>query len=123
MWFTVLLIAPTDVSLTDKNIDQMLTEVVDWHTLGEKLELPVHTLEKIQIDHSAYGTDRQRQKMISSWLKYDTEASWSKIAGALKEMGNNTLAAKICDQYVPGFKGVFARDYEQFDVWELYDRP
>ena len=113
MWFTVLSIAPTDVSLTDKNIDQMLTEVVDWYILGKKLELPVHTLEKIQIDHSAYGTDRQRHEMISSWLKYDTEASWSKIASALMEMGNNTLAANICDQYVPGFKGVFARDYEQ----------
>ena len=36
--------------------------------------------------------------MISKWLKYDPEHSWSKLASALEEMGNNTLAAKIWDQ-------------------------
>ena len=76
----------------------MLTEVVDWHTLGIKLDLPDQTLKKIKIDYSASGTDRQRQEMISMWLKYDPEHSWSKLASALEEMGNNTLAAKIRGQ-------------------------
>ena len=76
----------------------MLTEVVDWHTLGIKLDLPDQTLKKIEIDYSASGTDRQRQKMISSWLKHDPECSWSKLANALEKMGNNTLAVKIWDQ-------------------------
>ena len=105
VWFTVLSFAPTDVSLTDRNIDQMLTEVVDWHTLGKKLELPVYTLDKIRIDCSTYGTDRQRQEMISKWLAYDTEASWSKLASALEEMANNKVAAKIWSQYTHGYKG------------------
>ena len=84
--------------MTLKNIDQVLTEVVDWHTLGIKLDLPDQTLKKIEIDYSASGTDRQRQEMISIWLKHDPEQSWSKLASALEETGNNTLAAKIWDQ-------------------------
>ena len=76
----------------------MLTEVVDWHTLGMKLDLPDKTLKKIEIDYSASGTDRQRQEMISIWLKHDPEHSWSKLASALEETGNNTLAAKIRGQ-------------------------
>ena len=67
--------------------------------MGTKLGLPVGLLWAIQIDHS--GTVRQRHEMISRWLAYDTRASWSKLASALSEMGSNTLAAKICDQYVP----------------------
>ena len=81
-----------------KNIDQVLTEVADWHTLGIKLYLPDQTLKKIKIDYSASGTDRQRQEMISMWLKYDPEHSWSKLASALEETGNNTLSAKIWKQ-------------------------
>ena len=33
--------------------------------------------------------------MISTWLEYDTEASWGKLASALKEMGMHVAAKKI----------------------------
>ena len=95
----------TDTSLTLKNIDQILMEVLDWHTLGIKLGIPVHSLTEIQINYSAYGIGRQRQEMITKWLEYDTEASWDKLANALKEMGKHVAANKIWNVYVPGYKG------------------
>ena len=86
-----------------ENIDQILKEVLDWYTLGIKLDLPDHSLREIQINYSAYGIGRLRQEIISTWLKYDTGASWSKLASALKEMGKNTVATKIWKQHVPGY--------------------
>ena len=80
----------------------MLKEVLDWHTLGTKLGLPVHMLGEIQIDYNAYGTIRQRQEVISKWLSFDTNASWSKLASALEDMGNYSLAKNIRDTYVSG---------------------
>ena len=86
----------------------MLTEVLDWHTLGIELGLPVCKLEAIRIDYNTYGIARQKQEMITTWLEYDTEASWDKLANALKEMGKHVAATKICNTYVPGYTGMFA---------------
>ena len=88
--------------MTDKILCEVLTEVLDWHTLGTNLGLPVHSLGAIQLDYSAYGTIRQKQEMISKWLSFDTNASWSKLASALEKMGNHSLAKKVQDTYVPG---------------------
>lgn len=87
----------------------MLREVLEWHTLGTELGLPDHTLEAIRIDFNANGTGRQRQKMITTWLAYDTKASWSKLANALEAMGKHVAATKIRNTYVPGYRGRFAR--------------
>ena len=83
----------------------MLTGVLDWHTLGIKLDIPDHSLAEIRIDYSAYGIDRQKQEMITKWLEYDTEASWDKLANALEEMGKHVAANKIWNAYVPGYRG------------------
>ena len=88
-------------TLTAKNLGVMLTEVLDWHKLGTKLDLPGHSLAEIRMDYNVHGTDRQRQEMIGKWLAFDTEASWSKLAGALEEMGEKTAAKSIRDKYVP----------------------
>ena len=84
--------------------------MLDWHTLGTKLGLPVYKLEAIRIDYNAYGTGRQKQEMITTWLEYDTEASWDKLANALKEMGKHVAASKIWNTYVTGYRGMFAID-------------
>ena len=88
----------------------MFTSVLDWHTLGRNLGLQDSSLGAIRIDHSAYGTDRQRSEMISKWLAYDTKASWSKLATALEEMDNNTLAETIREKYIPGYTSKFTTD-------------
>lgn len=99
------ILAPTETPLTLQNIDKILIEVLDWHTLGINLGLPVHILDTIRIDYSAYGVARQKQEMISSWLKYDTETSWDKLARTLNEMGMHVAAKKIA-----GNVGRLARD-------------
>ena len=73
----------------------MLTDVVDWYTLGIKLGIPGYKLKEIKIDNSAYGNVRQRNEMISEWLSYDINPSWTKLASALMKMGNNAKAKKI----------------------------
>ena len=88
----------------------MLMEVLDWHTLGIKLGISVHSLAEIQINYSAYGIGRQKQEMITKWLEYDTEVSWDKLANALEEMGKHVAAAKIWNAYVSGYRGMFAID-------------
>ena len=85
----------------------MLTPVLDWHTLGTNLGLPVHSLGAIRIDYSVNGTDRQRQEMINKWLAFDTGASWSKLARALEEMKENKVAKNIRDTYVPDHRSKF----------------
>ena len=91
---------PTETPLTLQNIDKILIEVVDWHTLGIKLGLQVHTLKAIRIDYNVYGTHRQRQEMITTWLKSDIEASWDKLHNAIKEM----------EKHVAANRGMFAID-------------
>ena len=85
----------------------MLMEVSDWHTLGIRLGIPGHSLAEIQINYSAYGIGRQRQEMITTWLQYDTEASWDKLATALKEMGKHVVATQIWITHVTGYRGMF----------------
>ena len=79
--------------------------MVDWHTLGIKLGLPVHNLRRIESNYRVHGLDRQRHEMISTWLEYDTEASWDKLASALKEMEMHVAAKNIA-----GNVGRLARD-------------
>ena len=83
----------------------MLMEVLDWHTLGVKLGIPYHSLAEIQINYSAYGIGRQKQEMITTWLQYDTEASWDKLASTLEEMGKHVAANTIWSAYIPGYRG------------------
>ena len=70
----------------------------DWYNLGTKLGLPDYKLKEIRQDCT--GTVQQRQEMISKWLAYDTEASWSMLARALEKMGMRVVAKEILDQYV-----------------------
>ena len=97
----------TDGSLTQNNIDVMLKSVSDWQNLGTKLGLPDHLIEEIRMDVNVYGIVRQRQRMITRWLDYDLNASWSKLADALEEMGSNKVAKDIRDKYVHGYRSKF----------------
>ena len=99
--------APTETPLTLRNIDEILTEVLDWYTLGITVGIPHHLLGEIQINYSAYGIGRQRQEVITKWLEYDTEASWDKLANGLKDMGKHVVATKIWNTCIPGYTGMF----------------
>ena len=49
----------------------------------------------------------QKQEMITKWLEYDTEASWGKLANALKEMEKHVAATQIWNTHVTGYRGMF----------------
>ena len=106
----------TDGSLTPRNIAIMLKTVVDWQILGTKLGLPYHMIEEIQIDTNVNGSVQQRQKMITRWLDYDLNASWSKLADALEEMGINNVGKDIQDKYVHGYRSKFTGGIRGMDL-------
>ena len=65
-----------------------------WYDLGMLLVVPVHQLDIIQMNNP-HNTQMCCTKMFSYWLQTDTEASWSKLLNALRNMAQNSLADKI----------------------------
>ena len=88
----------------------MLTEVLDWHTLGIKLGIPNHSLGEIQSNYGANGIVRMRQEMIKKWLTWDEDCSWCKLAHALEEMELHVVVRKIREKYTSGYDSKFTRD-------------
>ena len=64
-------------------------------------------IDEIRIDAYVHGIVQQRQRMITKWLEYDLNASWSKLADALEEMGSNKVAKDIRDKYIHGYRSKF----------------
>ena len=58
-----ILFLSMEASLMCKNVSQMLTDLTDWHTLWTKLDLPAHTVKKIQLDQL------WMRRGITHWLK------------------------------------------------------
>lgn len=73
----------------------VLRDITDWETLGEKLQLPKRILRNIATDYCYKGNDRQKSEMLDKWFSYDTSKSWEKLCKALEEMDENDLAKKI----------------------------
>ena len=100
----IILFTLTESSLTFSNIDGMLKDVLDWRTLGGKLGISHQKLQAIQVE---YGTDQQKEMIINTWLEDDEEASWSKLASTLEEIGKHIykVAKEIQCKYAPVYKG------------------
>ena len=60
---------------------EAITSVINWHSLGLKLGLERHKLDKIQVDHH-WKVDNCQKAMVSLWLDTD-EASWHSLVQAL----------------------------------------
>ena len=80
-----------------KDVLLALQDETEWQDLGIYLGLPDATIRQIASHHDVMGHKRM---MISEWLKYDTEASWKKLASALAMMRKNVIAADIRRQHV-----------------------
>ena len=65
-----------------------------WYNLGMLLVVPVHQLNIIQMNYP-HDTEMCCTQMFRYWLQTDTEASWSKLLNALRNMAQNSLADKI----------------------------
>ena len=72
-----------------------LGSVSDWHTLGLNLGVKDHELDQIEKSHPTEGCSRWKQETFSLWLRRKSNASWQDVAGALRQMEENTVAERI----------------------------
>lgn len=81
-------------SLTLREIQNELTEVTDWHSLGVQLGVPKGALNIIGSNHP-HDAKRCISEVITSWLENAQERSWEKIAQACEMMDRRVLAEKL----------------------------
>ena len=92
-------IPSTGIADLDK-VKTLLSNLVDWQSLGLKLGLLYPTLEKIEIDHRGM-VEQCKTKMLAAWLQQQDNVrqygspSWSVLQAALRSMGENRLASEI----------------------------
>ena len=91
---------PKELELKLNNLVLAVSDVADWFSLGLQLGLPSATLEIIAADSSIKDIKSKRLAMLSEWLKYDTAASWEKLAAALDVIGENVVAANVRSQFM-----------------------
>ena len=88
--------ASTDLSLEDE------ARALDSLTIEQTKDLVVHFGVKLNVvtDIEAQYRDRcPKLHLLQAWLDRDTEASWEKIVGRLKETGMDVLAERLMTQY------------------------
>ena len=90
---------PSELELKLNNVVLVVSDVVEWFDLGLQLGLPSATLGLIAADNIK-DIKSQRRAMLSEWLKYDTAASWEKLAAALSTIGENVAAANVRSQFM-----------------------
>ena len=78
-----------------KTLCSELVSVSDWRKLGLNLGLQDYELEQIERSHPTEGCDGWKRETFSLWLRRKSSASWQDVAGALRQMGENTVAERI----------------------------
>ena len=77
-----------------------LISVHDWRSLGLNLGVRDYELDQIESSHPTEGCSRLRQETISLWLRHTPSALWENVVKALRQMGENKVAAKIEHKYI-----------------------
>jgi len=77
-----------------------LRDVSDWYQLGIILGILPAKLRKIEENYR--GNDRRKTETLDTWLQQTPSASWSDVVSALQQMGENTVAESVQQQYVGG---------------------
>ena len=93
----------TAVKLKESDIATLcneLTSISDWVTLGVNLGVPYHLLKEIRSNYAIEGLGACRLEMLVLWLRRKSNASWQDVAGALRQMGENTVAERIEQKYI-----------------------
>ena len=79
---------------------ELVTVSAGWRALGLKLGVEEWQLKIVECDHSTC-----QDKLVATldqWLRKKTDASWTDVARALKEMREFALAVRITDRYLGG---------------------
>ena len=75
-----------------------LRDVSDWYQLGIILGILPARLRKIEENYR--GNDRRKTETLDTWLQQTPNASWSDVVSALHQMGENTVAESVQQQYI-----------------------
>ena len=109
---------PSELEFKLNNVILAVSDVAEWFDLGLQLGLPSATLRLIAADPNIKDIKSQRLAMLSEWLKYDTAASWEKLAAALATIGENVVADNVKRQFMKISTAVIddvERKYEDSD--------
>ena len=86
-----------ELKLELKDVVIAVKDVTEWYDLGLQLGLPDATLASIARHPDVAGHQRM---MLSTWLQFDTGASWEKLAAALAVIGKNVIAENVRRQFI-----------------------
>ena len=86
-----------------KTLCNELVSVSDWRKLGLNLGVQDYELDQIERSRSAEGCDGWKRETFSLWLRRKSSASWQDVAGALQQMGENTVAERMKLKYMPSW--------------------
>ena len=94
----------TPATPTLKELSNEVDSVVDWFSLGVKLELERHVLS--QLDKEYRGDNvRCKYEMLDRWLRNAKQPTWKAMADALCLIGEHTVALNIRTKYCPSELG------------------
>lgn len=81
---------PLDV----RSLSTLLATIFNWESLGIRLGLQMHQLEKIR--HDCQGDlEMCKNRLYDCWLRQNTNPTWRQVVEALEQMEENNLADKI----------------------------
>jgi len=66
--------------------------------LGIQLGVPTSELKKIEEEYQQ--SDRRKMETLDAWLHQTPRASWSDVVSALQQIGENTVAKSVRQQYI-----------------------
>jgi len=78
--------------------------VVDWKSLGIRLDISDAKLEEIRI-YNRDHVEGCKIAMVTYWLQSDKTCSWKKIIDALTTISLHVMAEGIRTQYCPLYQG------------------
>ena len=75
-----------------------MSDEYQWYNLGVQLGIDVHYLDWIEEKYPRSCKIRQN-KMFGEWLRRDPEASWDKLCGALRIVGEEKVIESIISMH------------------------
>ena len=110
--FSIVIYKCINFTVKELNLKNILnaTKGVKWYELGVQLDFEASCLEIINEDHPN-NAERAKIKLISEWSKNDREASWDKLAAALRQMGHQNLSDAIAQEYGQGIWCIIVLTY------------
>ena len=83
---------------TLKTLSNEVDSVIDWFSLGVKLELEWHVLSQLENDHRGNNV-RCKYEMLGHWLRNAKQPTWKAMADALCLIGEHRVALNIRTKY------------------------